>query len=48
MPGEEVRVKVRQEHVADPQPVSPGLFEVRADVPPRVDDDRRSRIFVTY
>jgi hypothetical protein len=46
MPGNEVRVKVREEDVRDPQTVLVGEGEVSIDVALGIDDRRRSRLLV--
>jgi len=44
--GHEVRMEVRQEHVADPASEPLGIVEILLDVPLRIDDGRLATLLV--
>ena len=44
---DEIRVKMREQDVANLQAVAVRFLEVHIDVPPRIDDGRRARLLVT-
>jgi hypothetical protein len=46
MPRNEIRMQMRQDHVLDLEPVFAGKRNVLIDVPLRIDNNRRPRLFV--